>query len=150
MSRSCLLITFSHILMCPCWNNPYLKKEILIWFTVRTLRFLLHVLVDFFPDWINYKYWTISIKIHRTVFLLLYYSSYYMYWLENFPPFTNIYVLVHLKNMGWNIYKTSTYNRNLSVLFSVLYVVVHSFPSWLIWGRNQVYCACCSAKRPIN
>jgi hypothetical protein len=20
------------------------------------------------------------------------------------------------------------------------------FPSWLVWGRNQVYCACCSAK----
>ena len=26
------------------------------------------------------------------------------------------------------------------------YTKVHLFPSWLVWGRNQVYCACCSAK----
>ena len=25
--------------------------------------------------------------------------------------------------------------------------VLHSFPSWLVWGRNQVYCACYSARR---
>ena len=25
-------------------------------------------------------------------------------------------------------------------------VVVNLFPSWLVWGRNQVYCAFCSAK----
>ena len=27
-----------------------------------------------------------------------------------------LYLLVDLKNMGWNIYKTSSYNRNLRVL----------------------------------
>ena len=48
-------------------------------------------------------------------FLLLYYSSYYTYWLENFPPFTNIST-GWSKKMGWNIYKTSTYNRNLRVI----------------------------------
>ena len=37
-------------------------------------------------------------------------------YLENFPPFTNI--PVDLKNMGRNIYKTSTYNRNLRVSLS--------------------------------
>ena len=46
---------------------------------------LLYVMVDFFPEVLddlikNPTYW---------VFLLLHHSSYYMYWLENFPPFTN-------------------------------------------------------------
>ena len=31
-------------------------------------------------------------------------------------------------------------------LASLIIIVVHSFPSWLDWGRNQVYCACCSAQ----
>ena len=47
-----------------------------LWFCMIdiTLRFLLYVLVllyvlfNFFADWINYKYWTISKKIHHTVF----------------------------------------------------------------------------------
>ena len=29
---------------------------------------------------------------------------------------------------------------------SFSYVVVHLFPSWLVLGRNQVYCACCSVQ----
>ena len=34
----------------------------------------------------------------------------------------------------------------LALSFS--YVVIHSFPSWLVCGRNQVYCSCCSAQMP--
>ena len=35
--------------------------------------------------------------------------------------------------------------EQLYISFSyVCIVVVHWFPSWLVWGRNQVYCACCS------
>ena len=30
-----------------------------------------------------------------------------------------------------------------SKLFTFSFVVVHSFPSWLVWSRNQVYCASC-------
>jgi hypothetical protein len=26
------------------------------------------------------------------------------------------------------------------------YVVIHPFPSWLVWGKIQVYCACCAAQ----
>ena len=33
---------------------------------------------------------------------------------------------------------------------SFSYVVVHLFPSWLVWGRNQVCCACCPSKSPIK
>ena len=40
------------------------------------------------------------------------------------------------------------YDSKLDLTLS--YVVVHLFSSWLVWGRNQAYCACCSAKRPIN
>ena len=29
---------------------------------------------------------------------------------------------------------------------SFVYVVVHLFPSCLVWERNQAYCACCSAQ----
>ncbi len=88
---------------------------------VRTLRFLLYVLVllyvlfDFFPDWINYKYWTISIKIHRTGFFYYYTTLPIIRTGWKISLHLQIYVLVDLKNMGWNIYKTSTYNRNLRV-----------------------------------
>ena len=27
---------------------------------------------------------------------------------------------------------------------------VHLFPSWLIWDRNQVHCACCSANMVLD
>ena len=76
------------------------KSQMLDFLSAFTPRFLLYVLVllyvlfDFFADWINYKYWTISIKIHRTVFfttilfILLYvlygklpYIYKYKYWL---------------------------------------------------------------------
>ena len=40
----------------------------------------------------------------------------YTYWLENFPPFTNIRTGWSEIYMGRNIYKTSTYNRKLRVL----------------------------------
>ena len=39
-------------------------------------------------------------------------------------------------------YRHSRYTRTVS--FS--YVVVHLFPSWLVWGWNQVHCECCSSK----
>ena len=34
----------------------------------------------------------------------------------------------------------------ITVCFSFSYIVVHSLPSWLVWGRNQVWCACCTAQ----
>ena len=58
--------------------------------------------------WSQFKYIVL-------VSLLPYQSSYYTYWLENIPPFRNI-CMVDLKNIGWNINYTSTYNRNLRVL----------------------------------
>ena len=67
---------------------------------LHTLRFLLYilvllyVLVNFFPDWINYKYWTIPIKnpsycFFTTILLFLLYVLFgkfpsiykYTYWL---------------------------------------------------------------------
>ena len=82
-----------------------------------TLRFLLYVLVllyvlfDFFPDWINYKYWTISKNIHRTGFFYYYTTLPIIRTGWKISLYLQIYLLVDLKNMGWNIYKTSTYNR---------------------------------------
>ena len=33
---------------------------------------------------------------------------------------------------------------------SFSYVVVHLLPSWLVWGRTEVYCACCSAQTALK
>ena len=43
----------------------------------------------------------------------------------------------------------SQYVYQESILLASLmqwYAKVHLFPSWLVWSRNQVYCACCSAR----
>ena len=87
--------------------RPSLRLKTLI--HISTLRFLFYVLVlllfDFFPDWIIYKYWTISIKIHHTG---------YFYYYTTFPIIhtgwkiylhLQIYVLVDLINLGWNMIK---------------------------------------------
>ena len=109
----------------PLFTVYILKDSKLLWFTGSnwcTLRFLLyllvllHVLFEFFPDWINYKYWMISIKIHRTVFFYYYTTLPIIRTGSKISLHLQIYVLVDLKNMCWNIYKTSTYNRNLRVI----------------------------------
>ena len=67
------------------------KLQTIAHFPQFILRFLLYVLVVFFLiESIIIMYWTVSKKIHRTVFLLLYHSSYYTYRYEIFPPFTDI------------------------------------------------------------
>ena len=43
-------------------------------------------------------------------------------------------------------FKHSIYIRTLSKLLASIYVVVHFNPSWLVWSRNQMNCACCSAQ----
>ena len=87
----------------------------------RTFRFLsyvlvlLFVLVGFFPDWINYKYWMISIKIHRNCFIYYYTTAPIIRTGWKNSLHLQIYVLVDLKDMDRNIYMTSTYNMNLRV-----------------------------------
>ena len=61
------------------------------------------------------RYWTISIKIHRTVFFYYYTTLPIICTGWKISLHLQIYVLVDLKNMGRNIYKTSTYNGNLRV-----------------------------------
>ena len=46
--------------------------------------------------------------------------------------------------IGWRHRTSNTYTYIRTVSFS--YVLVHSFPSWLVLGRNQMYCACCSVQ----
>ena len=46
-----------------------------------------------------------------------------------------------------SIYLSTTLHFYLDWLWQYCgYSKVHLFPSLLVWGRNQVYCACCSAK----
>ena len=40
----------------------------------------------------------------------------------------------------------SIYIRTVNSIPSLMY----SFPFWLVWGRNQVYCACYSYLEPIS
>ena len=83
--------------------------------TIFYVLFLLYVLVDFFPDWINYKYWTISIKIHHTGFFYYYTTLPIIHTDWKISLHTPDHILVDLKNMDRNIYKTSTYNMNVRV-----------------------------------
>ena len=86
--------------------------------------------VWFFPDWINYKYWTISIKIHLTSFV------YYYTILPIIPTgwkislHLQIYVQVNLKNMNGNFYKTSSYNRNLRVILGFFTTFISIITLW--------------------
>ena len=50
------------------------------------------------------------------------------------------------KVLLWNQVKS-----RVEVCYSELILVVHFFPSWLVWGRIQVYCVqVVQPKRPIN
>ena len=81
---------------------------------------LLYVLVD-------YKYWTISIKIHRTGYFYYYTTLPIVSTGKKISLHLQIYIMLDLKNMSGNIHKTSTYNRNLRVQILI---------SWLItWCR---------------
>ena len=49
------------------------------------------------------------------------------------------------KKKGWTTLYISTVSS-----YSFSYVVVHSFPSWLVCGRNQMYCAYLSAQTVLT
>ena len=78
-----------------------------------TLRYLLYILLQythcliFFLIEINYMYWTISIKIHCTIFFYYYTTLPIINTVWKISLNLQIYVLVDLKYMGWNIYETS-------------------------------------------
>ena len=66
--------------------------------------------------WSYYTYWMISIKIHHTVFFYYYTTLSIIRTGWKISLHLQIYVSTGWsKKMGWNIYKTSTYNRNLRV-----------------------------------
>ena len=81
-----------------------------------------YTLVDFFSDWINYKYVLDDLNKNPTCFFLIsYHSSYYMYWLENFmSPHLFLTVILTLDAnfiyyTGWSpldffLRSSSTYN----------------------------------------
>ena len=50
---------------------------------------------------------------------------------------------------GWPIFRSSS-GHNIYFLgqwaLSFSFLVVYSFPSLMVWGRNQVYCACSTAR----
>ena len=51
------------------------------------------------------------------------------------------------------LWRTSQYiYSDTKLIGSLLYLVAHSFPSWLVWsglfwGKDQVYCDCCFAQK---
>ena len=47
-----------------------------------------------------------------------------------------------VQNIPWGTHSINTW----TVSSQFLYVVINSFPSWLVCGRNQVCCTCCSAQ----
>ena len=77
--------------------------------TTKILVVIIQILLgSYYTHWSYYTYCLIFLLIESIIstgwsqwksivlfFLLLYYSSYYTYWSENFPPFTNI-------STGWS------------------------------------------------
>ena len=91
------------------------KLQTIAYLPQFTLRFLLYVLVVFFLiESIIIMYWTVSKK--SIVLFFYYYTTLPIIPTGmKFSLHLQIFVLVDLKSMNENIYKTSTYNKNLRV-----------------------------------
>ena len=127
-------VELTHFL-CYTWKQRLIQIKMhskILLYSSTTLRFLFYVLVllyagyvlfDFFLDGTNHTNWMISIKIQRTGFIttIIFFLLYLL--VGKLPPFTNIRTGWSKKyglKLSWNIYKTSTYNRNLRVFSTVV------------------------------
>ena len=119
------------------------------------------------PGEIIRKIWAMGSKLNFLIYFLV--TSISLYFLsKKFYPKSLVSPLVPvikspagsvngaliLSKYGRKIsaYRQSIYIRTVSFLAILKYGYLHLFPFWLTWGRNQMYCACCStqtAHKPV-
>ena len=61
-------------------------------------------------------------------------------WME----FSIYYYLHEYHRVGWNLFLQK--NERRCPFTREVRIVLLSYFLWLVWGRNQVYCACCSSQ----